>query len=214
MVKSTGILDSELADILNLKTTNINYVRKRSFSNCDDSVFGHQMDPVDFKKFTKRNKQWGGRRKPPFIYNFNGVSLLISRLRLNLSEKQSAVLKKTFNEDSFRLADYGYRRIEETYVSKIKTALDGIVEVKIHHYITVGDNKYFIDVYLPKHNIAIEIDEANHKYRANEDMIRERVIKKHLKCDFVRINENEQIEVGINKILKAITKSLFSEMTR
>ena len=46
---------------------------------------------------------------------------------------------------------------------------------------------YFLDGYIPKLNLAIEVDENYHKNRVDKDIERENYIKSKLNCKFVRI---------------------------
>lgn len=46
---------------------------------------------------------------------------------------------------------------------------------------------YWLDGYIPKLNLAIEIDEKHHKNQIEKDKEREEIIKKELNCSFIRI---------------------------
>lgn len=67
---------------------------------------------------------------------------------------------------------------------------------------------YRIDLYLPEYKIAIECDELGHADRDKEyEDTRQKYIKKHLGCSFVRYNpdsKNFNIFYVINKLLKEI----------
>lgn len=55
---------------------------------------------------------------------------------------------------------------------------------------TVG--KYYIDIYLPDHNIAIECDENGHKNRNQlYEQKRQKYIEKKLGCKFIRFNPDD-----------------------
>ena len=50
-----------------------------------------------------------------------------------------------------------------------------------------------IDLYFPRHKLAIEVDEEGHKDRDNlKEFERENTIKEHLDCKFIRIKLDEQ----------------------
>jgi very-short-patch-repair endonuclease len=56
-------------------------------------------------------------------------------------------------------------------------------------------------LYIPKYNLCIEFDENQHKYNLENDKKRQKYITEKLKCNFLRINENDNIFDSINKIL-------------
>ena len=73
-----------------------------------------------------------------------------------------------------------------------------------------GIIKYSIDYYLTDHNIAIEIDEFNHRnYNVKNEIKRQKYIKKHLKCQFIRCDPDApdfSMMILIGKIYSMITK--------
>ena len=65
---------------------------------------------------------------------------------------------------------------------------------------------YFIDLYLPKLNLAIECDEYGHKagYDKRDEVVRQKFIETALGCDFRRFDPYDPIfNIGslINEIL-------------
>ena len=70
---------------------------------------------------------------------------------------------------------------------------------------------YRIDAYLPRHKLAIEVDEQGHNNRdINYEIKQQKTIEKELDCEFIRINpakENFNIFVEIGKIKSYITES-------
>ena len=65
---------------------------------------------------------------------------------------------------------------------------------------------YRIDLYLPRHKLAIEIYEKGHKVRDEYEAIeRQKAIEIELDCEFIRINPEEKefdvyVEIGKNTI--------------
>ena len=62
-------------------------------------------------------------------------------------------------------------------------------------------------LYIPKYNIAIEIDEEEHKYKRDYDKIRQKYIEKQIYCKFIRINEGESCGSAIARITKELYMS-------
>lgn len=92
-------------------------------------------------------------------------------------------------------------RFEYKYINEIKDFLDEINIEYVLQYI-VGD--YRIDLYIPKYNIAIEIDEEEHKYKKNYDLQRQNYIENQIHCKFIRVNESESCGSVIAKIVKEL----------
>lgn len=59
-----------------------------------------------------------------------------------------------------------------------------------------------LSLYIPKYNIAIEIDEEQHKYKEEYDKIRQKYIENTLHCKFIRIKECESCGSVIARITK------------
>ncbi len=65
-------------------------------------------------------------------------------------------------------------------------------------------DKYKIDLYITKYNIAIEIDEEEHKYKKDYDFKRQKYIEGKIHCKFIRINKGESCGSMIARIAKEL----------
>lgn len=90
-------------------------------------------------------------------------------------------------------------RFEHKYLNEIKDFLD---EMNIKYILQYPVDNYRIDLYIPLYNIAIEIDEEEHKYKKDYDTIRQIYIEKQIHCKFIRINEGESCGSVIARIVK------------
>ena len=61
---------------------------------------------------------------------------------------------------------------------------------------------YKIDLFIPKYNITIEIDEKEHKYKKDYDKMRQNYIENQIQCKFIRVNEGESCGSVIARIVK------------
>lgn len=95
-------------------------------------------------------------------------------------------------------------RFEYKYLNEIEDFLNVMDIDYIEQYQV--DN-YRIDLFIPKYNIAIEIDEKEHKYKQECDRIRQKYIEKQIHCKFIRINEDESCGSVIARITKEMCKS-------
>lgn len=66
-------------------------------------------------------------------------------------------------------------------------------------------DNYRIDLYIPEYNIAIEIDEEEHKYKRDYDLARQNYIENKIHCKFIRINEGE----SCGSVIARITMELY-----
>ncbi len=94
-------------------------------------------------------------------------------------------------------------RFEYKYLNEIEDFLNLMNVDSIEQYPV--DN-YRIDLYIPKYNTAIEIDEVEHKYQRDYDLTRQNYIENKIHCKFIRINEGESCGSAIAKITKELYK--------
>lgn len=128
--------------------------------------------------------------------------------------KSSYLSKRGRYENQFEMDDIGAgilinkfkynvrsARFEYKYLNEIKDFLD-MMGIDYNEQYQVYD--YRIDLYIPKYNIAIEIDEAEHKYKKDYDLRRQNYIENKIHCKFIRINEGESCGTAIAKISKEL----------
>lgn len=95
-------------------------------------------------------------------------------------------------------------RFEYKYLNEIE---DFLIVMNIDYAEQYQVDNYKIDLYIPKYNIAIEIDEEEHKYKRDYDKIRQKYIEKQIYCKFIRINEGESCGSAIARITKELYMS-------
>jgi very-short-patch-repair endonuclease len=206
--RSVGILDNDLARVLGRKTKELNQQAKRNGLDRDGARFRFAMTTREFRRhktLAKEKKTWGGRRYVPYVYTFEGVCLLISRLRLNLSHEVRETLLSIFKQREMLVFDYGFNRPEERFSDKLSKILNGIANIRKHYSVVCEDGIYSLDLYLPDYKIAVEVDEEHHKWKEPYDKCRQSKIEKALECDFVRVSHSDDFDEKINEILKIMT---------
>lgn len=62
-------------------------------------------------------------------------------------------------------------------------------------------DKYRVDFYSKDFNLVVEYDENGHKYRQDEDELRQKHIENKLRCHFIRIKEGQE-SIGLGEIVK------------
>lgn len=92
-------------------------------------------------------------------------------------------------------------RFEYKFLNEVKDFLD---EMNIKYIPQYSVGNYKIDLYIPKYNIAVEIDEEEHKYKQDYDKIRQKYVEKQIHCAFIRVNEGESCGSAIGKIAKEL----------
>lgn len=123
-----------------------------------------------------------GRKYKYYLLTKNAVDILTNKFKYNI---RSA-------------------RFEYKYLNEIEDFLNLMNIDYIEQYPV--DN-YRIDLYIPKFNLAIEIDEEEHKYKKDYDAIRQKYIEKQINCTFIRVNEGESCGSAIARITKKLYKS-------
>ena len=94
-------------------------------------------------------------------------------------------------------------RFEYKYLNEIKDFLNLMNVESVEQYQV--DN-YRIDLYIPKYNTAIEIDEVEHKYKRDYDLARQNYIENQIHCKFIRVNEGESCGSALARIVKELYK--------
>lgn len=142
--------------------------------------------------FTKRNPELSkhfiestyissrGRREKQFEIDDFGVDILTNKFKYNVRSARFEYKYLNEIEDFLKLMNINY--VEQYWV----------------------DN-YRIDLYIPLYNIAIEIDEKEHKYKQDYDKMRQKYIENQILCKFIRINEGE----SCGSVIARITKELY-----
>ena len=69
-----------------------------------------------------------------------------------------------------------------------------------------------VDCFLKKFNLIIEYDEKHHKKFANEDRIREDLIKENIECSFLRLNSEKSHYENCGIVMEAIFKLTYSSL--
>lgn len=149
-----------------------------------------RLNDSDKMKINMKTK--GSNRSNCWLLTESGVRHLLCTSRKSHSVQYAKALNiKTSTK---------YVPVETSFVNHIKTAFFG--EIIIEQFPV---QTYYIDMYFPKHQLAIEFDEKHHSKQSTQDAQRQRVIQDTLRCSFVRINESMDIFQAINTIFRAIT---------
>ncbi len=125
-----------------------------------------------------------GKCYPNFLMDDTGADILANKFKYNV---RSA-------------------RFEYKYLNEIQDFLN-VMKIKYIPQYKVND--YRIDLYIPKYNIAIEIDEEEHKYKRDNDLIRQKYIENQIHCKFIRVNEGESCGSVIARLTKELELTCF-----
>ena len=93
------MIDSDLADIYDVKTKNLNLAVKRNIARFPNS-FRFQLTEQEYKSLrlqieTSKNQR-GGRRYLPFVFTEQGVAILSAVLRSDIAVKISIQIMQAF----------------------------------------------------------------------------------------------------------------------
>lgn len=122
-----------------------------------------------------------------------------------MSTRGKCYLKYQMDNEGIEIINNRYKfnirsaRFEYKYLNEIQDFLDAL---NIEHILQYQVGNYRIDLYIPKYNIAVEIDEEEHKYKRDYDLTRQNYIENRIHCKFVRVKEGESCGRAIAKIVK------------
>lgn len=183
----------QIAQILGYKNTKdaiINHV------HCDDKMNYKDL----LSKYPATNIPMPSQPQTIFI-NRRGVEFLVCRSRLpnsiNIAEQLNINMMQKVTVKECDIINRLIKVFDNANIAYV-----------CQYQVKINDILYRIDCYLTDYNIAIEIDEFNHKDRnQNYEITRENNIKNILSCRFLRINPDEKdfcIFSFIGKIFKEI----------
>lgn len=139
-------------------------------------------------------------RKGEWLITESGVVRLIGNSNI-LSEVEKESLIDLLNSNKMKYIVLKSTK-EINFIDKLEKVLEPLDIKGVKQY-QVMDNKYRIDYYIPKFNLAIEYDENNHiYYKHDED--REKEIKQELNCEFIRVSDDNCDEYNIGYIIKKL----------
>lgn len=118
-------------------------------------------------------------------------------IQYDIDDMGADIIKNRFKYD-VRSARFEYK-----YLNEIKDFLNLMNVDSVEQYQV--DN-YRIDLYIPKYNTAIEIDEEEHKYKQDYDYKRQNYIENKIHCKFIRVKEGESCGCAIARIAKELYK--------
>ena len=162
-------------------------IRRISKGNDNDFNLTHYID----KKQEKR---------PCFSLNANGLQKLLGISKFNADIKGITKALKTLTGDKYTV--YSLNREETEFEYCLKEALKPF-NLEIKTQLSVCDNKYRIDFYIPSLNIAIEYDENGHKnYSYEKHEGRQKEIENELGCRFIRVSDGNSHSFNVGQVIK------------
>jgi very-short-patch-repair endonuclease len=195
--------------VLKSKKLKNRIITKEHRTKISIALKGRKLSPETKRKLSEYNKKNAKRR----ITSMDEVEhILVEFLKNN---KHS--IRREFLENEDVNKKLGFRNTIRKFLKNNNTTLDELANKHNISFINkrgtkVGKNeneileqiefetnvilkrnyfvdKYFIDGYDIKNNIAYEVDEEHHKFQIEKDKVREDEIKNILNCDFVRIRD-------------------------
>lgn len=179
------------------------------YGNTRDAIKKHieHNNKIHFRKFSllSTEKQKIHATKITFntvMLNKKGLRQLLMGSRKLLATETAKIFG--FDPKFF----FRYRQKEIEIFGNLKIFFDELNIKYVHQYLV---DKYKIDIYLPHHKLAIEIDEHDHMDRnKTTEKEREVYIKKKLNCQFLRCNPDSKT-FSIPALIGQITKRIYNQ---
>lgn len=171
-----------------------------NYHNSNKAIIDHVSDKnkKPFSSFNIKKKLPNNMQPHSIFINKEGLTSLLIKCTLpNIDSIANFFDIKTL---------YRYKRKEIEIVDELYEFLDELDITFQFQYIV---KKFRLDIYLPDHNLVIEIDEHGHKDRdlLYEDF-REKIIKKNLRTKILRVNPDDK-KFSINKFFALIVKEIY-----
>ena len=152
-------------------------------------IMGQESSP-------RSGMQGGGKNSHDAFVNLDGVLEFVTKSRKPQVLELAKALGINIHKQKFLSKE------QET----ISIIMQALKEIKMIDQYTV-DN-YRIDLYFPKHNLAVECDEFEHNDRdVNYEVTRQKYIEAKLRCRFIRFNPDAKdfkIENVLNEVFRFI----------
>ena len=144
-----------------------------------------------------------GKIYKDYLISKDGVELLINRVKFYEEYEYESIVNELESLYGCKLKHKGLIYVRDEIIFK-----DGLLEiakmldVEIIFQHSVG--RYKVDFYIPSINHVIEYDEPHHRNSIVEDIEREEFIRNELKCDFLRLNSEENIMISTYRVINLI----------
>lgn len=144
-----------------------------------------------------------GKIYKDYLISKDGVELLINRVKFYEEYEYESIVNELESLYGCKLKHKGLIYVRDEIIFK-----DGLLEVckmldiEVLFQNSVG--KYKVDFYIPSIDYVIEYDEPHHKSMIEEDLEREEFIKRELRCDFLRLDSDENIMVSTYRVVNLI----------
>lgn len=116
------MIDSDLAELYQVTTGNLNKSVNRNIKRFPDD-FMFQLTEIEFKNLMFQNgiSSWGGKRKLPYVFTEQGVSMLSGILNSDRAIAVNIQIMRVFTKIRQMVADNTDLRLD---IEKIKNKLD------------------------------------------------------------------------------------------
>ena len=194
-----------VSEIHGVTVKSINQSIKRNIQEFEIGI--DLLDLCDEKEFLKDiakqlKIQLSNGMKHFYVLSERGYLKFYSLLR-NKNEDILMAVKSYFKNDKLCYDSFVQNK-EIRFRDRLSTILKNF-NIDTKYQYSVG--KYFIDIYIPSLNVAIEYDENNHKnYTYEQHELRQKEIEMELGCHFIRVSDEYNIDTAIGIVLNKLMK--------
>jgi very-short-patch-repair endonuclease len=156
-------------------------------------------EDLDVFKTNPTNSQDSRLKKFNIISESGALKIIAKSRKLSGAKKELLIKALGLKTDTLVLKSNKEAEFGEMLIDTLSTFKP---ELQIVTQYVVSD--YQLDFYIPEANLVIEFDETAHKYRKQQDIVRENKLKAVLDCKIIRVNEDDNLSKAIGNILREV----------
>jgi len=181
------------------------------------TLLGYKETAKAIRTHCKKVLPFSSFKRGNELFSLDPQTRLIPESDVSMLIQKSRTVTETFKSDLINFLNlkdkFVFSSKEIEFFSALQTVLKPM-NIELETQFNVLD--YRIDGYIKEFNLAIEYDENHHNSKTNKmnDSIREKKIKNYLKCNFIRVKENESNYHNIGIVIDRIFKKKFTKKHR
>lgn len=166
------------------------------YKNPSSTISRYKINPIKISTLTNGGEQ--------LISYINSVDLIFLLQRLKTASTDNKIAFKNFLVKNGIINDCVILETRKE-IEFIEALIDALRPFNLEVITQKKVLNYFIDIYIPAFNVAIEYDENDHKnYNTLQEKTRQKEISKSIGCKFIRVGDKKNNCWNIGFVIKNI----------